>query len=84
MNFLWEVEERQTSQKEQEIFNKLTSSLKDKILLQTFGKILFPVPAFSNNFTKEFLTKILSIMKPVFFDPNATIYRVKFNFLVFI
>ena len=76
MNFLWEMEEKQTSSKEQEIFDKLTSHLKEKILLQTYGKILFPIPLFAKNFSLELLVKLLALMKPLNFDPGSTIYKV--------
>lgn len=77
MNFLWKIEERQTTEKESEIFNKLSSHLKEEILLQTYGKILFQIPLFNKNFSKHFLTRVLSLMKPVYYDPNSIIYQVK-------
>lgn len=83
MNFLWTVEEMQATEKENEIFNKLSSNLKEQILLQTYGNILFQIPMFKNNFSKTFLTRVLSLMKPVYFDPDSIIYEVLINFLVF-
>jgi len=79
MNYYWEDQEKQTNDKEQEIFKKLTSNLQEKILLQTYGKIIFPIPLFSKNFSKPFLYKILSIMKPINFDPGSVVYKVKSN-----
>ena len=76
MNFLWKIEEMQASEKEKEIFKNLSSNLKEKVLLQTFGKILFPIPLFSKNFSKSFLLKVLTLMKPIHFDPDSVIYKV--------
>lgn len=76
MNYYWEDQEKQTTNEEQEIFKKLTSNLQEKILLQTNGKILFSIPLFSNNFSKHFLIKLLSIMKPITFDPGSIVYKV--------
>ena len=87
MDFLWDNDndgEHNNSKKEEEIFNKLSFRLKEKILLQTNGKILFPLPLFSKNFTKSFLMKILSKMKPIHFEPNTIIYQVYFIYIKFI
>ena len=81
MNFLWKVEEMQTTEKENDIFNKLSLHLKEQILLQTYGKLLFQIPLFKNNFSKQFITRVLSLMKPVYFDPNSIIYKVLIFFL---
>ena len=66
----------QSTDKENEIFNKLSSHLKEQILLQTYGNILFQIPMFKNNFSKAFLTRVLSLMKPVYLDPDSIIYEV--------
>ena len=77
MNFLWEIEKRQTSEKENEIFQMLTPNLQQKILQQTYGKVLFSIPLFTKNFSKKFLFKLLTKMHPLNFDPNSIIYQVK-------
>ena len=82
MNFLWKIEEMQATEKENEIFNKLSSHLKQQILLQTYGNILFQIPMFKNNFSKTFLTRVLSLMKPVYFDPDSIIYEVWIYFVL--
>ena len=79
MNFVWDNEEKQTSKVESELFSKLTDNLKYAFLSQTTGKMLFPLPLFTKNFSEEFLRKVLFIMKPVNFDPNSLIYQVFFN-----
>ena len=60
MNFLWKIEEMQTTEKESE----------------TYGKILLQIPLFNKNFSKNFLKRVLSLMKPVYYDPNSIIYQV--------
>ena len=77
MNFLWELEKRQTSEKESKIFQMLTPNLQQKILQQTYGKVLFSIPLFTKNFSNNFLFKLLTKMRPINFDPNSIIYQVK-------
>ena len=76
MDFLWNIEELQGTEKEREIFSKLSLHLKEKVLLQTYGKILFRMPAFSKNFSTNFLIKVLSLMKPIHLDPDSIVYNV--------
>ena len=47
--------------------------------MQTYGKILFQIPLFTQNFTKSFLEKILTIMKPINFEENSLIYKSYFE-----
>ena len=82
MNFVWENEKKHTSKVEDELLRKLTENLKFEFLAQTTGKILFPLPLFSKNFSVEFLKQVLFIMKPVSFDPNSLIYQVFFDFFL--
>jgi len=79
--YFLEIEENLASQKEKEIFYKLTNNLKEKILIQTYGKILFSCPVFAKNFSRPFLHKVFSLMKPIHFDPDSIIYNVKFIFI---
>ena len=79
MNFLWENSKKDTLKKEEEIFQNLSVNLQENVLSQTNGKFLFSKPMFSNNFSREFLTRVLFLMKPVNFDPDSIIYQVFFN-----
>ena len=78
MHFLWEQERKQTSDRENALLGKLTPNLQFSLLSQTKGKILFPIELFSKNFSQEFLSQLLFIMKPITFDPDSFIYKVSF------
>lgn len=76
MNFLRENEEKQISNAEKEILNKLSPNLRNSFLLQTLGKKVFSLPLFTKNFSELFLLNVLSIMKPLTFDPDFYLYEV--------
>ena len=79
MNFLWEKDDKQIYKNDQELFSKLSENLKYLFLSQTIGKYICSLPLFYKNFSKDFLKEILSIMKPVTFDPHAIIYKVYYK-----
>jgi len=83
MNFLWEISAKETSKKEKEIFSTLSPNLQENVLSQTNGKHLFPIAMFSKNFSKDFLKKMLFLMKSMNFDPNSIIFQVKSEFFSF-
>lgn len=83
MDYLSMNELQHINKAEKEIFNKLTPNLKEAFLLQTIGKMIFSLPLFAKNFSESFLKEVLLVMKPVYFEPNTFIYKVKNNYKVF-
>ena len=77
MHFLWKQEAKQTTHVENELIGKLTPNLRYSLLAQTKGKILFPLTIFSKNFSELFLKQLLFLMKPMTFDPDSFIFKVR-------
>lgn len=69
-------------EKENEIFNKLTSSLKKEVILASNGRLLAQTPLFSQNFSAKTLEKLAFLLKPQRFTPEEYIYQVKFSFFL--
>lgn len=78
MNFLWKNEVNKPSNAANEILNKFTPNLKKEFLSQTLGNLLFAIPLFQRNFSREFLEELLLFIKIVNFDDNSFIYKVFF------
>ena len=75
------MDKERNSDKEMEILNRLTVSLKNEVLLQSHGNILTQIPLFTKNFSAEIVQKLSFSMKKVKFSPEEYIYKV-FNFIV--
>lgn len=63
-------------EEEQKILLKLTKSLKNEVLLESFGKYIENIPFFKNNFSKETIENIVLSLKELRFSPEEFIYRV--------
>ena len=69
-------------EKENIILNKLTNSLKNEVLLDSYGKYIHKIPFLKNNFSTFSLKNIILSLKELRFTPEEFIYHVKFNFLL--
>ena len=74
LNFIYD--QNDYVEKEKEIINKLSSSLKEEILIRANGTILKNLPLFSKNFSEETLRKTVFLMKNIKFYPEEIIYTV--------
>ena len=63
---------------ESEVIGKLSSSLKEEVLIKAYGEILQSVPLFSKNFSAATLQKLILSMKKLRFYPEEIIFKVKF------
>ena len=63
-------------EEEQKILLKLTKSLKNEVLMESFGKYIENIPFFKNNFSKETIGNIVLSLKELRFSPEEFIYRV--------
>ena len=79
LEFVWAQEERENPEQENMIINKLTSSLKDQIFLETRVKYLKTVPLFEKSLSDKTLGLLASTMKKVRYSPEEYIYKVFFN-----
>ena len=63
-------------EEEQKILLKLTKSLKNEVLMESFGKYIENIPFFKINFSKETIGNIVLSLKELRFSPEEFIYRV--------
>lgn len=63
-------------EKEAEVLNKLTNTLKKEVVLAANAKYLFNIPFFQKNFSAETLEELSYCLKKVRFSPEEYIYKV--------
>ena len=73
---------RENSEKEVELINKLSVSLKKELLLEANGKILMNNPMLCNNFSKQTLQKLSELIVPIDFAPDDYIYEVEYKVFI--
>lgn len=66
--------------KESELIDKLSTSLKEEVLIRANGSILKMIPMFHKNFTDASLRKLVFSMKQVRFYPEEVIFQVNMFF----
>ena len=71
------------SDKEREILNKLTQSLRTEVLLAANGKLFNQIPFFKRNFSAEVLDELAFSLEQVRFSPEEFVYKVIFLFHLF-
>ena len=60
------------------ILKKLTTKLKNEVLLESFGKYIENIPFFKENFSKSTLEKLSLSLRELSFSPEEIIYQVHF------
>lgn len=75
LQFMWKLQYKNIH-KEQRILEKLPKIMKEEILLESIGRKFVNFPVLFNNFSQEFLNKLVLIVKPVRYFPEEIIYRV--------
>lgn len=73
LEYVWE-EEHQASKETSDIIEKLSTSLKEELLLETNGKILQTIPFFLN-FSEKTLRKLTFKFKEVHYMPGDIIFQ---------
>ena len=63
------------SEKEQEIFSKLTHSLKKELMLNSNGKLLSQIPFFTNNFCEETVEDLSFCLQKIRYSPEEYLYK---------
>ena len=63
-------------EKEAEVLNKLTNTLRKEVVLAANAKHLFNLPFFQRNFSAETLEELSYCLKKVRFSPEEYIYKV--------
>ncbi len=77
--FIWNQEESLNEDKEKVLLNKLSTSLKEEVLLQTHGKALANYSLLCKTFSNELLIKTVHIMRTLKFSPEEQIFSVGLN-----
>ncbi len=66
-------------EEEQKILLKLTKSLKNEVLMESFGKYIENIPFFRDNFSKSTIEQLSLSLKELSFSPEEIIYKVYFK-----
>lgn len=67
------------SHKEFDTLNTLTNTLKRKLILDSYVKILARIPFFNKNFSEEVIEELALCLKELKFSPEELIYSVFYN-----
>ena len=70
------MKKESNTQKEGEILNSLTQSLKSEVILQSNGKLLDHIPFLKTNFSKDTIEGLSFCLKKCRYSPEEFIYRV--------
>lgn len=74
----------ENSKKEFEVINKLSTSLREELLIKANGDILNSVPLFSLNFSPQTMKELILSLKKKRYYPEETIFKVlKISFKLF-
>ena len=79
LKFIWNEKKLNHNEKELEIINSLSSTLKEELLLESYGGIIKGLPTLHRFFSEKTLKKMLSLIKEVHFIPGDKIFMVYFN-----
>lgn len=75
LNFVYD-QDSATSAKEHELIEKLSSSLREELLIRANGEILKKMPLFYKNFSEATLRKLVFSMKQARYYPEEIIFEV--------
>ena len=76
LDYIWREEQIENEEEEFTAINKLSSILKEELLIYSNEHIIKSIPIFSKNFSSQFLKKISSEFKLVRKVPQEIIYQV--------
>ena len=77
LEYIWNEEKTENTAIEEEILNKLSSSLREEVLIQSQGGTLKNFPMFFKNFSDSTLRQLIQIMRQVRFTPEEIIFEVR-------
>ena len=75
LEYVWQEEQYHNSEEEKLIIQKLSTSLKEELLLETNGKALRQIPFLINNFSEDTLRKLVFRLKELHYMPGDIIYE---------
>ena len=68
--------EASNSDQDNIIMNKLNSSLKNELLIESLGKIIKEIPFFKNNFSNSTIESLVFTLKKIQLSPEEFLYKV--------
>ena len=74
--FIWQEEYSENSEKEEALLQRLSSTLREEVLLQSHGKFLQNFPVLCKNFSQKTLRKFIYKLKQMRYTPEEVIYEV--------
>lgn len=77
LRFIWNEKKTEHNAKEMEIIESLSNSLKEELLLESYGGIIKAFPLFYKNFTEKTMKSMVSCIKEIKFVPGDNIFEVK-------
>lgn len=81
LNFVYD-QHSANAEKEHELIEKLSNTLREEVLIRANGNILKMMPLFRKNFSESTLRKLVFTMNNVSFYPEEIIFQVFFLFLL--
>ena len=79
LKFIWKQKSFLNVEEEEKIINSLSSSLKEELLIESFGYFLKNNEFFTNNFSDDALRKTVFAIKEISFTPEDVIYSVSLD-----
>ena len=76
LEYIWKEENKVNNEKEAELMEKLSLSLREELLQQSYGRIINNFPILSNNFSEKMLKSLVHIMTPVQYSPEELVFQV--------
>jgi hypothetical protein len=76
MEFIWNEEKSENIQKEEEILKKLSSNLRDEVLLQSNGRVLNACNVLFKNFSQKTIKRLTHSIKQIRFSPEEILFEV--------
>ena len=79
LKFIWNEKKAHHNDKEMEIISTLSNSLKEELLLESYGGIIKAFPMFYKKFSEKTLKAMVSCIKEIRYVPGDYIFYVKFS-----
>ena len=83
LEFVWQEEKLANNESSDKILEKLSSNIREEVLLQSNGKFLLNYPMLCKNFSEKTMRKLVNLIKPVRYSPEEIILEVKLNMIIF-
>jgi len=75
LKFIWESEKDKLNEELLNIIDSLSDNLKEELYLQGYGEVFKNFPLFADNFSDQFLSNLIKLMKEQTFMKNDIIFK---------